>query len=72
MIKSTTCQTYNIIKAYCSQAVSPHALHMRHSILTCLIDPSIDWMLAMQTIPWPEAIYQPLKKTVERSLPSLI
>lgn len=72
MIKSITCQTYNIIKAYCSQAISPHALHMGHSILACLIDPSIDWMLALQTIPWPEAIHQPLKKAVERSLPSLI
>ena len=69
--KFIMCQMYNIIKIYYSQAKCSYSI-WEHCVLACLIDPSIDCMLALQTTPWPEAIRQPLEKAVGRSLPSLI
>lgn len=69
--KFIMCQMHNIIKTYYSEAMCRYFIWER-CILACLIDPSIDCMLALQIIPWPEAIRQPLEKAVERALPSLI
>lgn len=68
--KFIMCQMY-IIKTYYSQAKCSYSI-WEYCILACLIDLSIDCMLALQTAPWPEVISQPLQKAEERSLSSLL
>lgn len=69
--KVRMCQMYNTIKTYYSLSKCSYSV-WEHCTLACLIDPSIDRMLALQKTVWPEAIDQPLEKAVEWSLPSLI
>lgn len=68
--KFIMCQMY-IIKTYYSQAKCSYSI-WEYYILACLIDLSIDCMLALQTAPWPEVISQPLQKAEERSSSSLL